>query len=70
MLKLPYSIAISLIALGTTIQSEEPCDTLQTMGYVFDSKEGPIEHIKLFGMAQYQIGHVDGTDSAGYSFSD
>ena len=70
MLKLPNSIAITLITLGTTVQSEEPCDTLQTMGYVFDSKEGPIEHIKLFGMAQYQIGHVDGTDSAGNSFSD
>jgi len=66
---LSLTTAISLLTPISTL-AQEPCDTLAGMGIIHDSEEAGLEHFKLFGMAQYQIGHVDGTDSAGNSFSD
>ena len=68
-----HSALLSLaatLAFSSLATAGEPCDTIQTMGIVYDSKDTAVERVKLFGMAQYQIGHVDGTDSAGESFSD
>lgn len=66
---LSLATAISLLAPTSTL-AQEPCDTLAGMGIIHDSEEAGLEQIKLFGMAQYQVGHVDGTDSAGNSFYD
>ncbi|MBT5167158.1 MAG: hypothetical protein HOL92_01630 [Opitutales bacterium] len=65
-----FLITTAALAFNSLVTAEEPCDTIQSMGIIYDSKDSAVEQVKLFGMAQYQIGHVDGTDSAGKSFSD
>ena len=46
------------------------CDSLKNLGYLYESKDGPINLVKAYGMAQFQVGYINGTDSAGNSFSD
>ena len=69
--KKSLSIAIVISGLSPlSLQAQEPCDTLAGIGIIHDSENSALEQVKLFGTAQYQIGHIDGTDSSGNSFSD
>lgn len=70
MRKTTLSALTSSLVFAAAIQAGEPGDTLKTMGIVHDDKNASLQQVKLFGMGQYQFGHVDGTDSAGNSFSD
>ncbi len=70
MRKTSYTSIALLSILAPFTLAEEPCDTIQTLGIIYDSEDPSLSRIKLFGMAQYQVGHIDGTDSAGNGFSD
>lgn len=65
-----FILIASALTASIAVHATEPCDTLKTMGIVYDDSNASLQQLKLFGMGQYQIGHVDGTDSAGESFSD
>lgn len=66
-------ISIGLVLMATISGGRAQtdfCESLKTLGYLLPSQTGPINMVKLYGMAQYQAGYVDGTDSTGSAFSD
>ncbi len=60
--------SLSLGALPVT--ADDFCADWREWSTLYRSKDTAVSLVKLYGMAQYQIGYVDGTDSAGKSFSD
>ena len=47
------------------------CDTLETIGTVYNNKENPyIQKVKFFGRAQLQYGYIDGEGVDGGKFNE
>ena len=65
-----FAALLCLVPFTAAKAQTDFCDSLKNLGYLYQSEDGPINLVKLYGMAQFQAGYINGTDSAGNSFSD
>jgi hypothetical protein len=69
-LSVTFSI-LTAVSLGSlSANAADFCKDWRSWSTFHSSTETPVSLVKLYGMAQFQVGYIDGTDSAGNSFND